>query len=290
LKIIVTGSEGFVGKHTVEALKNKGHTVVGFDHNIDEKLDIRNYDSLCDVIDRGDRILHLAAVARFDKSENNPQLAYSTNVGGTANVIKAAIEKQAEKVVHASTGSVYMPLRWYPVREDHPIQGNSHYGLSKAFAEQMYWYNKMPYIILRYGHIYGPGKLRHGAIGGFLNRMERGLKPVLFGGNQSNTFVYVKDIVQANLLALSSTSLGTYNIGSEEERTTEECFEILRRVTGYKGEFDYQPIRSVDAPRFYMTSAKAIRILGYRPQYTLEEGLEEMFHAGSGIKWQAGLN
>lgn len=274
-----------MGTHTLRALTSRGYETLNYD--LKEGYDIRNIDQLRSVVEEGDKILHLAAIARFREAEENPVLAYQTNVGGSANVFRAAAEKKAERVVHASTGSVYMPVWASPISEDHPVSGNSHYGFSKALAEKMLLLHRVPFVVLRYAHLYGKGKYGHGAIGGFIERMERGLRPVLFGGYQSNDFCYVLDVVQANLAALETPHTNEYfNIGTGYEMTTEDAFEIIRNVTNYQGEFEYRPIRGVDASRFVYDISKAQRLLNYKPEYDLKRGLEHMFSEGGSV-WQA---
>lgn len=279
MKIIVTGGSGFVGSHTLKALRAAGHNTLNYD--LVQGLDIRNYDQLLTAINPGDKILHLAAIARFAQCDEDPREAWNTNVGGTANVARAALEHEAERVVHASTASVYMPVIHAPIRENHPIGGNSQYGCSKSVAESMYRYYPVDHVILRYAHLYGEGKIGHGAIGGFIDRMNRGLAPVLFGGMQSNDFTYIPDIVAANLLALDTEGINeAYNIGTGEELTTERAFEIMREVFGYDEQFEYQPVRGVDPPRMVLDIDKARRI-GFDPQWGFREGLQDLMELGA---------
>ncbi len=274
-KIIITGSEGFVGKPTTKALEEKGYKVLRFD--IKRGLDIRDYKQLKKTIQPGDKVLHLAAIARFSDADKDPLLTYETNIKGTENVAKACIWNNAERLVYSSTGSVYMPIeKEPPIKEDFQIRGNSVYGCSKAMGEFIIKNWKPNYIILRYAHLYGEGKIGHGAIGGFIDRMNRGLAPKLYGGLQSNDFTYIKDIVQANILALESPKLNKeYNIGTGEELTTEEVFNIMKEFFGYDKEFKRLPLRTVDPLRFVYDISKAKKELKYNPQFSFKEGLKD---------------
>lgn len=276
-RIVITGDMGFVGKHTAKALVDKGHDVVGYD--IIDGFDLLDYQQLCSVIHKGDKVLHEAAIARFADADKDPLLAYRVNVQGTENVVKACAKKGAERLVYASTGSVYMPIdREVPITEDFPVRGNSIYGCSKCVAEKIVQQGKTPWIILRYAHLYGEGKIGHGAIGGFLDKMQKGQSPVIFGGQQSNDFCYLKDIIQSNILALESDRLNQiYNIGTGIELTTLRVFEIMRGFFKYNKEFDIRPIRSVDPQRFVYDISKARKLLGYEPKYTFEAGLRDWF-------------
>jgi UDP-N-acetylglucosamine 4-epimerase len=165
-----------------------------------------------------------------------------------------------------------------PITEDFKTRGNSVYGCSKAVAEK-YIEEVNPHIILRYAHLYGKEKRYHGLIGNFIGRINKGLKPELYGGSQSNDFCYIKDIAQANLLALTAPWdkwNQVYNIGSGEEITAEEATATLAEVTGYVGQFDVTRKRSVDPERFVYDISKAKTMLKYQPKYTFERGLKDM--------------
>ena len=283
-RIIITGYLGFIGSHTVKELEKRGSEVIGYD--LKEGNDVCDTEKLKNFIQKGDRILHLAAVARFTDADANPAEAYRTNVGGTASVLQAAAEKGAERVVYSSTGSVLMPLWVNPIRENNvELQGNSHYGFSKAAAEKLFWLPQYttPYVILRYGHLYGEGKVGHGAVNAFLERMQRGLKPVIFGGAQSNEFCYIKDIVQANILAIETENVNeVYNIGYGKDYTIQQVYEIMNKVLVETGkikepiEAEYGPARNVDAPFFAYDISRAKRLLGYKPVWDLEDGITDM--------------
>ena len=274
-KIVVTGGSGFVGTPTIKALEEKGYKVLNYD--IKRGYDIRDYNQLKKAIHAGDKVLHLAAIARFSDADKDPLLTYETNIKGTENVVKVCIWNNAERLVYSSTGSVYMPIeKEPPIKEDFQIRGNSVYGCSKAMGEFIIKNWKPNYIILRYAHLYGQGKIGHGAVGGFIDRMNRGLAPKLYGGKQSNDFTYIKDIVQANILALESPKLNeSYNIGTGEELTTEEVFNIMKEHFGYNKEFKRLPLRTVDPLRFVYDISKAKRLLKYNPQFTFKKGLND---------------
>jgi nucleoside-diphosphate-sugar epimerase len=299
MRILVTGNRGFVGTETCRLLKEHGHEVVGYD--LMDGMDIRDKElldrtcaNLTETIGEKqgefsfagngvDRILHLAAIARFDEADKNPILTHETNVLGTINVVEVA-KKYHIPLVFASTGSAYMPIKLDPpITEEFPIMGNSVYGCSKALAD-LYVQTHTPHIVLRYAHLYGAEKRYHGLIGGFASRIEHDLEPTLYGGKQSNDFCYIKDVAQANLLALEASWdkwNQVYNIGTGQELTAEDAGRAVCDVLDYKGKVKIEPQRSVDAQRFVFDISKARRMLGYEPQFTFKEGLADMFKEGS---------
>lgn len=275
-RVVVTGGSGFVGSHTIKALLAKGYAVVNYD--IANGHSILDYKQLCGAIQKGDKVLHEAAIARFAEADANPLQAFRINVQGTETVARACARNGAERLVYASTGSVYIPIeKEPPITEEFPVRGNSVYACSKCVAEKMVQEYGTPWVILRYAHLYGEGKIGHGAIGGFISRMKQGLAPIIYGGKQSNDFTYIKDIVQANILALETDKTGeAYNIGTGEELTTIRVFEILRELFKYNKEFERREARIVDPPRFVFDISKARKLLGYNPQYSFEKGMKEL--------------
>ena len=165
-----------------------------------------------------------------------------------------------------------------PITEEFRACGNSVYACSKYLGE-LYVKEANPWIILRYAHLYGREKRSHGLVGGFIDRINRGLAPVLYGGKQSNDFTYIKDIVRANYLALTASWdkwNQVYNIGSGEELSTEEAGKMVCDVMGYKGQVQIGKERIVDAKKFVYNTKKAEQKLGFKAIYTFANGLKDM--------------
>lgn len=279
IKILITGNRGFVGTETEKLLKESGHEVLGYD--LMDCWDIRDIAQLDELVKltAPDRILHLAAIARFADADNNPQLAHETNVMGTMNVATVA-KKYHIPIVYASTGSVYMPIKGTPpITEEFEAKGNSVYGCTKYIGE-LYIKKVNPHIILRYAHLYGKEKRMHGLIGGFIERINRGLAPTLYGGKQSNDFTYVRDVARANYLALTSPWdkwNQVYNIGTGEELTSYAAGVHICKATGWKGKIEKKEQRTVDPDRFVYDCKKAETMLGFKAEYSFAKGLEDMF-------------
>lgn len=283
-KILVTGNKGFVGTETQKLLEKEGYEVVGYD--LMDGYDIRDIKQLERYVKHHlpDRILHLAAIARFGDADKDPKLAFETNVLGTKNVAKVA-NMYHIPVVYASTGSVYMPIEKFDgaIREDWSAKGNSVYGCSKYVGET-YIREVNPHIILRYAHLYGREKRMHGLIGGFLDRINRGLVPTLYGGKQSNDFTYIADVATANYLALTATWdkwNQVYNIGTGEEITAEQAGKVVCEASGWKGGVEVKEQRGVDPHRFWFDCSKAEVMLGFKYKWSFEAGIKDMFSDGS---------
>ena len=291
MKVVVTGANGFVGLHTVRGLLDAGYNVLAVDIT-DSKLKAQFKgnkrcsittinildEDLKNVIEKGDKVLHLAAIARFDEARQNPQRAVKVNIEGTLNIIKACIKKKAERLVYSSTGSVYSHNVPIPIREDAKREPDSIYGLTKKQAEEwIFLYGEnLPYVILRYGYIYGKGK-DWGAVGAFLKRLKQGERPLIFGGKQTNDFIYIKDIVQANLLALETEHVRrAYNIGSGRATSIKDVCELCIDAMGTNLTMEIKPARVFDFPVFVYDISKAQALLNFEPKWNLRKGIEDI--------------
>ena len=291
MKVVVTGANGFVGLHTVRELLNVGYDVTAVDI-VDSKLKtqfggnkrctIRTANILDEdlesLIEEGDKVLHLAAVPRFAEAEENPQKAVRVNVEGTLNVVQTCIKKKAERLVYSSTGSVYSRNVPVPIREDAAREPDSVYGLTKKQAEDwiIFYGDRLPYVILRYGYVYGKGK-DWGAVGAFLKRLKEGKRPMVFGGKQTNDFIYVKDIVQANLLALETPYVrNAFNVGSSRATSIKDVCELCIKSMKSDLTMEIKPARAFDFPVFVYDISKAQTLLGFDPKWNLFDGIEDI--------------
>ena len=291
MRVVVTGANGFVGLHTVRGLLDAGYDVLAVDL-IDSELKAKfGREKHCTItamnilsgdfknlIEKEDKVLHLAAIARFGDARRNPQKAVRVNIEGTLNVIQACIEKKAERLVYSSTGSVYSHNVPIPIREDARREPDSIYGLTKKQAEDwIFSYGEnLPYVILRYGYIYGKDK-DWGAVGAFLKRLKEGERPIVFGGKQTNDFMYIKDIVQANLLALETEHIRqVYNIGSGRATSIKDVCELCIKAMKTDLTMEIKPARAFDFPVFVYDISKAQTLLNFDPKWNLYNGIEDI--------------
>lgn len=291
MRVVVTGANGFIGLHTVRELLDAGYNVVALDIS-DSKLQAefqgkkRCKIATVDILDKdlkhlmkqGDKVLHLAAVPRFDEASQNPQKTVRINVEGTLNVIRACMEKKAERLVYSSTGSVYSRNVPVPIREDAAREPESVYGLTKKQAEDWIFYfsDRLPYVILRYGYVYGKGK-DWGAVGAFLKLLREGKRPVVYGGKQTNDFIYIKDIVQANLQALETEhTRQVYNIGTGRATSIKDVCELCIKAVKSNLTMEIKPAREFDFSVFVYDISKAQTLLKFDPKWNLVDGIEDI--------------
>ncbi len=279
MKILITGNLGFVGSETEKLLKKKGHEVIGYD--LMDGKDIRDIKQLHRVFDESipDRCIHLAALARFTDADQDPKKALEINVLGTKNIVSVC-KKLHVPLIYASTGSVYMPISEKPpITEEFKARGNSVYGCTKHQGE-LYVMECDPYIVLRYAHLYGKEKRMHGLIGGFADRINRGLSPTLYGGKQSNDFTYIKDVAEANLAAVTASWdkwNQIYNIGTGQEITAKDAGKLICDILGWKGKIETAKNRDIDPERFVYDISKSEIMLGFKARYSFKRGLKDMF-------------
>ena len=229
-------------------------------------------------IKRGDKVLHLAAVPRFEQASQEPQKALRINVEGTLNIVQICMEKKAERLVYSSTGSVYSRNAPVPIREDASREPDSVYGLTKKQAEDwiIYYGSRLPYVILRYGYIFGKGK-DWGAVGAFLRLLREGKRPTVFGGRQTNDFIYIKDVVQANRLALETEHIRqAYNIGTGRATSIKDVCELCIKAMKSNLTMEIKPAREFDFPVFVYDISKAQTLLNFDPKWNLYEGIEDI--------------
>ncbi len=297
-KILVTGGAGFIGSNVVDRLIEEGFDVAVLDNlstGREENLnpDARFYHA--DITDRREveRIIsgenprwinHHAAQIDVRKSVDDPGFDASANIIGSINLIDSARKSRVEKFVYISTGgAVYGEPEHIPAAEDAPVMPVSAYGISKHTVEHylyLYYYNfGMKYTVLRYANVYGPRqdpKGEAGVIAIFTDRMFEGKEPVIFGsGEQTRDYVYVEDVVSANVLALSRGAGGIYNIGTGEETSVNTVFRTLSALIGFKGGAVYEKPRRGEVQRISLDNAKAGKELGWEVRYGLGEGLEK---------------
>jgi len=304
-RVLVTGGAGTIGSTLVDQLLDAGaahvdvldNLVRGRIDNLSGALatgratlvdgDIRDRSLVHELTRDKDLVFHQAAI-RITQCAEDPRLALEVLVDGTFNVFEAAAEHGVDKIVTASSASVYGLAEQFPTGErHHHHNNNTFYGAAKSFNEGMIRsfkaMNDLDYVVLRYFNVYGPRMDVHGLYTEVLVRwMERiadGKPPLIFGdGQQTMDFVFTSDIARANLLAAESdVREGVYNVASGTETSLLQLAEALLRAMGSDLSVEHGPERAVNgvARRLADTTA-ARRDLGFTATTELEAGLREL--------------
>lgn len=298
MKYIVTGGAGFIGSHIVEAIAGTHDVVVidnfssGKEENLSRFSDtvqcirgsITDLPLLRDACSGSDGIFHLGAIASVVRSVEDPSATHQTNLTGTLNVLMAARDCGVKKVVFSSSSAVYGDEPTLPKREDMPPVPLSPYAVSKLSGE---YYCRVFHelfgvrtVSLRYFNVYGPRqdpRSEYAAvIPKFITRLLHHQAPLIFGdGKQTRDFVYVRDVVQANLLAMQGSATGIFNIGSGESLDLNTLAHTLGEIMEENIPPIYEKPRSGDIRDSVSDITAAKKSLGYRTTYPLRQGLAE---------------
>jgi UDP-glucose 4-epimerase len=295
MKILVTGGAGFIGSNVVDALVKDGHEVTvldnlstGKEENINPEVKFYNVDLLdmesLELVFREfkpDVVNHHAAQIDVRKSVEDPAFDAETNIIGSLNLFELSINYGVRRIIFSSTGgALYGEPSNLPATEDTPIEPLSPYGVSKYCVENYLNYFKRLYgierVILRYANVYGPRQDplgEAGVVAIFTGKILKGEKPVIYGdGNQTRDYVFVEDVVQANVLALEGKE-GIYNIGTGKETSVNELIEVFSKVLGREIKPEYAPPRKGEVHRISLDGEKAKKELSFVQKYSLEEGI-----------------
>jgi len=298
VRILVTGGAGFIGSTVADRFIALGHEVAvlddlstGFREFVPQaarfvKADVTDAQAVDRFFAewRPEIVTHHAAQMDVRKSVDDPVHDARTNLLGGINVLLACTRHGTRKVLYASTGgALYGEGRKLPATEDHPVNPESPYGASKhSFEHYLYLWkllHGLDYTILRYPNVYGPRQNPHGEAGVnaiFIGLMLEGKRPRIFGtGEQLRDYVFVDDIVEANVLALSKGSGEMVNIGSGVGTSVKQIFTELKSILGFAGEPIYEAPRAGEIQRIYLDATRAREILGWRPRVGFREGLEK---------------
>ena len=279
MRVLVTGSEGFLGKHICAALKNRGHDVVGLDSAPGAEIvaDITKVMPIMEV----DAVVHLAAVASPNVCTANPELAFSVNVLGTQQVLRLALESGAKKFVFSSSAHVYqIPPLYYPTDEVHPLRLGNTYTTTKILGEQLcqlFWENHgLSYTILRLYNAYGPGQGLGYFIPDIMEQAKQG-HIELRGGNTTKDWVYAEDVARAFCAAVETPYVGPINIGTGIETRLLRIASIIARNICH-GIVRPTADETRDGTRMQANWARAKKVLGWEPTVTIEEGLDAIIN------------
>lgn len=294
-KALVTGGAGFIASHIVDGLIGEGFTVsivdnlaTGKERNINSlahfyKMDIRD-EKLSDIFDREkpDIVFHLAAQMDVRKSVEDPSYDADVNVRGAINILENSRRTGVGKILFSSTGgAIYGEPEYFPVKEDHPIRPLSPYGLTKfVFENYLFLYKRLydfDYTVLRYPNVFGPRQDPHGEAGVvaiFSQQMLTGIQPKIFGdGSKTRDYVFIEDIVKANILCIDRGSAQILNLGWGKEIRDIDVFESVRDALGLKVEPLFADQRLGEIERMSLDASRATELVGWKPSVTFKEGI-----------------
>jgi UDP-glucose 4-epimerase len=307
MQILVTGGAGFIGGHLAERLVGEGHDVVALDvmhpfydlgikeHTIETcreaadggagsyefvEGDVRDADLVTGLVEDAQFVYHQGGRAGVRDSVDDPRVYDEVNVDGTLNILDAARASDVERVVMASSSSVYGKPQYLPYDEDHPTTPVSPYGASKLAAERYGCaYSEvydLPFVGLRYFTVYGPRMRPNMAISNFVSRCTNGEPPVLYGdGSQTRDFTYIDDVLEANLALLETDAADgqAVNVGSTDNIEIRELAAVVRDEIAPDLEFEFADRHDADAEHTHADTTKAEELLGYEPEHTIREGV-----------------
>ena len=298
MRILVTGGAGFIGSHIVDQCVALGHEVAIVDNlweegggkkeNLNSKAtfyraDITDEATLQKIFDevRPEIVSHQAAQHSVAISTKNPQLDARVNVLGLLNVLTNCTRIGTRKIIFASSGATYGTPARLPIDEEVPQRPESPYGITKMVTEHYlrYWQeaNELTYTALRYGNVYGPRQDPNGEAGVIAIFAKRFLNHdsvrIDWDGEQQKDYVFVEDVARANVLAIDHGDNDIFCIGTGRGASVNELYHTLEKITGYTPEIVRAPKRPGDIYLAYFDCSKAERVLGWKPQVTLEEGM-----------------
>lgn len=297
---LVTGGAGFIGSNLVRALLEQGSEVVVVDDfstgrrehlPMSSKLtvieaDLAQFTDLERLVRRCEFVFHLAAQVGNMRSIEDPVRDAHSNILSTVRLLDACRDSGVKKIVCSASAAAFGEAQTTPIREEHPQRPESFYALSKMSAE---WYAvlaasllKSPTVCLRYFNVFGLPFARSeyaGVIAAFLDRLQRDEPLVIYGdGSQDRDFVYVKDVVTANLLASLRGAPGTvYNIGTGKATTVLELAHLMCDLANQRPRIDFRPFRTGEVRHSVAGIDRARADLGYEPSYDLRSGLREIW-------------
>lgn len=305
-KVLVTGSEGFIGSHLTERLVELGADVTAlvqynsfnnwgwidtFDKRIKNSInvvtgDIREYDGMKRIVKGQDVVFHLAALIAIPYSYLSPMAYVKTNVEGTTNVLEACRDYDVQKIVHTSTSETYGTALYVPIDEKHPMQGQSPYSASKIGADKMaesfYKSFNMPIATIRPFNTYGPRQSARAVIPTIISQILAGKTEIKLGNlTPTRDFNYVKDTAEAFIkIAESEKTIGeVINVGSNYEISIGDTVQKIIDIIGndVKLIYDRERIRpeKSEVNRLWADNSKIKQITEWESKYNLERGLKE---------------
>jgi UDP-glucose 4-epimerase len=295
MKVLITGGAGFIGHHFVEKLVKENIDVVIVDNLssgskeqiptsavfYEANIEDGNIENIF-ASEKPDYVVHLAAQVSVQFSMKNPLVDCQTNIAGTINLLENCVKYKVKKFIFASSAAIYGEPEYLPIDEDHPQHPISFYSLSKQTSEQYIRlfsnHFGLNYSILRFANVFGPGQNSHGEAGVisiFLHSILEHTAPIIYGGEQTRDFVYVKDIADAIYSALSKGRNQTYNISTNTETKINDLLTIMLKKVNSNLIPVVKPQRVGDIGQSRLDNMKARTDLLWVPRYSLDRGIKE---------------
>ncbi|HOV21508.1 MAG TPA: NAD-dependent epimerase/dehydratase family protein [bacterium] len=300
MKVLVTGGAGFIGSHTVDKLIEEGNNVFIIDNlstgnkqNINKKAKFFNIDirdkKISDIFkeERFDAIFHFAAQINVRKSVEEPFFDIDVNINGTLNIITNFLKYgKGRKFIFSSTGgAIYGDTKTIPTSEKIIPFPLCPYGISKLGVEKFLHYysyfNNLEYVALRYGNVYGPRQNPYseaGVIAIFIGKILKEEICTIYGdGNQTRDFVFIEDVVKANLMCFKKNVKGVFNVGTNKETSVNKIFNCLKKISGKNIKAIYKDEKTGDIKRSCLKIDKIIKKVGWEPDIMIEKGIEKTY-------------
>jgi UDP-glucose 4-epimerase len=295
-KILVTGGAGFIGSHVADSLVSLGHEVVilddlstGLKENINEKTDFYQMDIRSPELEKVfkeeafDILCHHAAQVDLRKSMQEPVQDAEINILGSLNLLFCCLKHQVKKIIFASSAGVYGEQEYFPADEPHPLKPVAPYSMAKLVVEKYLEFyhrsNGLEYVILRYSNVYGPRQTpigEAGVVAIFCENLLNDKEARIFGdGKQTRDFVFIEDVVKANVLALDYGKSDIFNVATSVETDINNLFRSIKEKVGSDQEEIHAPAVAGEQKRSMLDISKATNILGWEPEYALEKGIEK---------------
>jgi len=276
--VLITGGKGFIGSHLVEALSNNNNVKI---YDIKNGKDIRNFKLLKKELENIDFVFHFAALISVEESIRNPLEYIETNIIGSYNVLKAALDNGVKKIIFSSSAAVYGDYPKKPKKENMPIIPKSPYAFSKVTVERLmenFNNNGLSTMSLRFFNVYGPNQKLNSSYASvipiFIKRTLKNEDLIIYGsGKQTRDFIYVDDVANACILAAEKGS-GIFNIGSGTPTSINELSNLIIELTNSKSKINYQRKREGDIVHSLADITKAKKYLGFKPKFDIRSGLE----------------
>jgi len=300
MNILVTGGAGFIGSQIVDAYIDNNHHVVTIDDMSKGRKEFINPKATFHQISIADPLIaeiikkekiqvvnHHAAQISVTESVKEPVKDAESNIIGTLQLLQNTVKSGVKRFIFASTGgAIYGEQDYFPAKEEHPQKPTSPYGLSKLSVEAYLRFYQEQYglksTILRYGNVFGPRQNPNGEAGVvaiFCNRVIKDQAPIINGdGEQTRDYIFVSDVVRANLLALKPNSYGTYNVGTGQETSVNELTRLLLKITGSSVSVKTSQNNNYEQRRSCLDYKKLKESLNWNPEVSLEEGLIETYN------------